>query len=320
MIANNKVSFCGFAKFIKQKCISKYYATLFGSSLNCFYSFFTILTIVFGVFVGVCLLAYGIILLFSTLGKIESITNLCGLMACITAEHNNRNSHNQIFVIFLQAREKNQCCSCNVTSKTYNNYNLFVNSEHSVNYNYCDSDGYVDYILTGIKSSLFLTIICLICCIIFVLSKSIYNFIRTAWEEYLDKKNDLSVCSVTREKCIRHNINNIDIIYQNDIELGKTHFQTDNFINKDEDENNNNNEIQYEDENNNNEYKHINKIQDGIEDNENNENNEIQDEDEYKHTNKIQDGNENNENNEDNEDIDCVLINVCDVKEYSAIR
>jgi hypothetical protein len=143
-------------------------------------------------------------------------------MSCVTSEQYNEQASDPIFVHFFQAREKNQCCSCNTTSETYNNYGNFMLT--NINSNTCKADGYVDYVVTGLMCFIFtpllFAILYLICYIFFVTSKKIYNCTKTQWKEYIDKKIDSNI----QNQYNLLDIKNSNIIYQDDIELGK-HFQ-----------------------------------------------------------------------------------------------
>lgn len=212
----DKVSFCGFVSFIKQKCISGYYATSIRSRCySCLDVFLTIILFLLAFIIGFCALLYGTGVLFSTIGRIASLTQSCSLIACITSEQYIEQASNPLF---FQAREKNECCSCNTTSETYNNYDIFIAS--NIRVNTCNADGYVDYILTGLICFIFVPMFFLIIYLFGYTLKSIYNGIKTQWNKYIGKKND------SRAKYMHLDIKDSNIIYQDDIELGKRHIQT----------------------------------------------------------------------------------------------
>lgn len=230
-MTEDNVSFCGFMSFIKQKCISGSYAnTIYTQCSNCLkwcYIFAIIILFLLGASISLGVVIYGSIILFLTIGRIESSMDICSLIVCITAEHYNEQSTDPLIVHFFSVREKNQCCSCNTTSETYNNYDTMI----GITTNTCEADGYIDYVLTGMMGSFFVPILiatlCLSWYIIFVPLRAIYTCTKMQWEEYLGKKIDSQVKSMGQYT--RLNIKDSNIIYQDDIELG---YQTNKVINE----------------------------------------------------------------------------------------
>lgn len=228
------LSFFEFAKYMQNKLQSAYYVGTFypiysyhsNCSIFCKLACFTILILLLFLITGCIatfITAHIILSLVLMLGSLISLTDNCNLIKCIS-EQNFEKYNSDIILNLIESRDVNKCCTCNTLTNLYNYPNVILTNDII-----CKSDGYIEYVDTGIYF-IYLSLIYTICFIAIVISfatiiicfviltKKTFAFVGLQCFEYFKK---LDSCKNYAEKSQydKINIKDSNIINPDDIEI-----------------------------------------------------------------------------------------------------
>lgn len=222
-MTENKVSFCGFVSFIKQKCVAGYYSNSIQTwCLEFIHAISAILLVIVLGIISLILLLYAFAISVGVAGYVNSTLTCYG----VDCANSDKPIENVIIKYLPFQNDDHICCSCDLNSGKYAYYGKAIFGQV---HNTCSTNGYINYMGTGILDFAFFVVLLvltyLICLCIYFTLNILYKCIGSQWEEYIGKKIDARVRSLDGKQYMRLDVKDSNIIYPDDIESGKTYYQ-----------------------------------------------------------------------------------------------